>query len=102
MQQPLKIIRTDQSKGKSSNRTYTATDKLQYLMDFNSSICQAMAKTMEYLSDFVFVSLANITLARRDSCLFHVNSGIKPDTRNSEDSSTIADYAFSGRSTKTC
>ena len=39
-----------------------------------------MAKTMERLSDFVFVSMANLTLARRDSYLSHVKSGIKPDT----------------------
>ena len=49
-------------------------------MDFNASICQAMAKTMEHLSDFVFISMANLTLLRRDSYLSHVRSGIKPDT----------------------
>ena len=80
MQQQLKTIRTNQSKGKSSSKVSTATDELQYLMDFNSSICQAMAKTMEHLSDFVFVSMANLTLARRDSYLSHVKSRIKPDT----------------------
>ena len=39
-----------------------------------------MAKTMEHLSDFVFVSMANLTLARRDSYLSQVKSWIKPDT----------------------
>ena len=58
----------------------TVTDELQYLMNFNSNICQAMAKTMEHPSDFVFVSMANLTLARRHSYLSHVKSGIKPDT----------------------
>ena len=49
-------------------------------MDFNTSITHVMAKTVEHLSDFVFVSVANTTLARRDSYLWHLKSGIKPDT----------------------
>ena len=50
-------------------------------MDFNASISQAMAKTMNHLSDFVFISMAKLTKARRDSYLLHVKTGIKPDTR---------------------
>ena len=49
-------------------------------MNFNSSITQAMAKTLERLSDSVFVTVANTTLARRDSYLSHPKTGIKPDT----------------------
>ena len=49
-------------------------------MDFNSSITQAMEKIMEHQSDFVFVTIANTTLARRDSYLSHLKMGIKPDT----------------------
>ena len=55
-------------------------DELKYLMDFNSSITQAAAKTMEHLSEFVFISMGNLTLTRRDAYLTHVKSGIKPDT----------------------
>ena len=58
----------------------TAVDELQYLADFNASISQAMAKTMEHLSDLVFVTVADTTLARRDSYLSHLKSGVKPDT----------------------
>ena len=39
-----------------------------------------MAKTMEHLSDFVFMTVANSTLARRDAYLSHLKAGIKPDT----------------------
>ena len=49
-------------------------------MDFNSSICQAMAKSMEHLTDFVFVNMANVTLLRRDSYLAYLKAGIKADT----------------------
>ena len=80
MQCQLKAIRTDLSKGKSSAKVSTALDELQYLADFNASISQAMAKTMEHLSDFVFVTMANTTLARRDAYLSHLKLGIKPDT----------------------
>ena len=35
---------------------------------------------MQHLPDFVFVSMANATLARRDAYLDHLRSGIKQDT----------------------
>ena len=79
MQTQLKVIWTE-SKGKSSSKVVTATDQLQYLMDFNARISQAMAKMMEHLSAFVFISMANLTLTRRDAYLSHLKSGIKPDT----------------------
>ena len=67
MQQQLKTIQTDQGKGKSSSEVSTATDELQYLMDLNYSICQAIAKTMEHLNDCV--CFHGKPLARRDSYL---------------------------------
>ena len=39
-----------------------------------------MAKAMEHLSDFAFVSMANVTLVRLDSYLAQVKSGLKQDT----------------------
>ena len=80
MHSQLKAIRTDLGKGKCSSKVSMAVEELQYLTDFNSSISQAMAKTMEHLSDFVFVTIANSTLARRDAFLSHLKSWIKPDT----------------------
>ena len=76
MQAQLKTLRSE-SKGKRSTKVSAATDELQYLMDFNASITQAAAKTME---DFVFISMGNLTLARSDAYLNHVKTGIKPDT----------------------
>ena len=58
MQDQLKTMQAE-SKGKSSTKVSTATDELQYLMDFNASTTQAVAKTMEHLTDFVFVSMGN-------------------------------------------
>ena len=80
MTDQLKVIQSEQSKGNSVSKVGTATEELQYLMHFNSSISQCMAKTMEHLSDFAFVSMYNITLARRDSYLAHTKAGIKQDT----------------------
>ena len=79
MQTQLRTIRSD-SKGKSSSKSAEATEELQFLMEFNSSITQAAAKAMEHLTDFVFITMGNLTLARRDAYLNHVKNGIKPDT----------------------
>ena len=80
MQSQLKTVKAELGKGKSSTRVSGAAEELQFLMDFNSGITQAMAKTLEHLTDFVFVTVANTTLARRDSYLSHLKAGIKPDT----------------------
>ena len=81
MQSHLKTIRTE-SKGKSASKVSTATDELQFLLDFNSSVCHAMARSMEHLTDFVFVNVANTTLMRRDSYLSYLKAGVKADTLN--------------------
>ena len=80
MKAQLKTIKTEMAKGKSSSKAAGAADELQFWMNFNASITQAMAKTLEHLSDFVFVTVANTTLARRDLYLSHLKAGIKPDT----------------------
>ena len=72
MQELFKTVRSE-TKGKSSSKVSTAMEEMQYLMNFNSSICQAAAKTMEHL-------MGNLTLARRDAYLPHIRTGVKPDT----------------------
>ena len=64
----LKTLRLD-SKGKSSEKMKQAVNELEYLTTFNQSISQAMARTMQDLSEGVFINMANFTLARRDSYL---------------------------------
>ena len=49
-------------------------------MNFSTSITQCVAKAMEHLSDFTFVSMANLKLCRKDSYLAHIKSGLKQDT----------------------
>ena len=75
----MKTIRTE-SKGKGSAKVSSAMEEHQFLMDFNASITQAAAKTMEHLSEFVFISMGNLTIARRDNYLNHIKGGVKPDT----------------------
>ena len=79
MQTELKTIKSELSKGKSTGKISRATEEMQFLLNFNSSITQSMAKTLEHLTDFVFVMVANTTLIRRDSYLSHLKMGIKPD-----------------------
>ena len=80
MQAQLKVICLDNNKGKVSKKLSDAAEELQFLMEFNSSITQATAKAMEHLTDFVFITMGNLALARRDSYLSHLKNGVKPDT----------------------
>ena len=77
----LKTLHLDK-KGKSSERTKQAIDELDYLVTFNRSISQAMARTMQDLSEGVFISMANFTLACRDSYLEYLHASVKQDTLN--------------------
>ena len=51
-----------ENKGKGSTKSSEALDELQHLMEFNSSITQSAVKAMEHLTDFVFVTMGNLTL----------------------------------------
>ena len=85
MQSQLKAMKSELSKGKSSTKVSGVAEELQFLIDFNSGITQAMAKTLEHLTDFVFVTVANTTLARRDSYLSH----LKPQNSSSQHICTV-------------
>ena len=75
----LKTLHLD-SKGKSSEKMKQAVSELEYLTMFNRSISQAMARTMQDLSEGIFINMANFTLARRDSYLDYLHAGVKQDT----------------------
>ena len=80
MSSQLNTLHLDKTKGKSSERMKQAVDELDYLVTFNRSISQAMARTMQDLSEGVFISMANFTLARKDSYLEYLHAGVKQDT----------------------
>ena len=82
MSPQLKTLHLYSTKGKSSERMKNAVDELDYLVTFNRSISQAMARTMQDLSEGVFISMANSTLAHRDSYLEYLHAGVKQDTLN--------------------
>ena len=52
-------------------------------MTFDRSITQAVARTMQDLSDRVFINMTNLTLARQDSYMDFLKQGIKQDTLTS-------------------
>ena len=79
MHTQVKVIRGE-NKGKVSNKLSEAAEELQFLMEFNLSITQAAAKAMEHLTDFVFITMGNLALVRRDSHLSHLKNVVKPDT----------------------
>ena len=78
MEKQLRIIQAEQSKEKFAGKVSAASDELQYLMKFNKSISQTMAKTRN--ESLVFVSMANHNLVRWDSYLTRLRSGNKSDT----------------------
>ena len=84
----LKTLHLD-SKGKSSEKMKQAVNELEYLTTFNRLISQAMARTMQDLSEGVFINMANFTLARRDSYLDYLHAGVKQDTVNALRTSLI-------------
>ena len=65
------------SKGKSLEKMKQAVSELEYLTIFNRPISQAMARTMQDLSEDVFINMVNFTLARRDSFLDYLHAGVK-------------------------
>ena len=86
MASQLKIIQGVTSKGKSASKITQAADELDFLVTFNHSITQAMARTLQDLSEGVFINVANVanlTLTRRDSYLEYIKAGIKQDTLTS-------------------
>ena len=70
----------DKAKSKAAERTQQVVEELEYLVTFNQSISQAMQHTMQDLSEGVFISMANLTLARRDSYQVFLHCGVKQDT----------------------
>ena len=57
-----------------------AAEDLEYLVTFNQSISQAMQRNTQDLSEGVLTSMANLTLARRDSYPKYLHGGVKQDT----------------------
>ena len=78
----LKVIQGDKGKGKSASKVHQAVEELDFFITFNRSITQAMARTIQDLSEGVFVNVANFTLTRGDSYLDYIKAGIKQDTLN--------------------
>ena len=94
VQENLKTLQTELSKGKSSSKAQAALDELHYLVSFNHNISFAMGKSLQHLSDFIFVQMANLTLARRDAYLDNLKPGVKPDTFSALHNCLLNGYAL--------
>ena len=80
VQEQLQILQSELGKGKSSAKAQGALDELHFLSAFNQNVSFAVGKSLQHLSDFTFIQMANLTLVRRDSYLEHLKAGVKPDT----------------------
>ena len=76
----LRIVQNGNPKEKSDSKTHEATEELVYLMTLIQSITQAMARTLQDLSDCVFIKMANLTLIQYDSNMDYLKVGVKYDT----------------------
>ena len=94
VQENLKTLQTVLSKGKSSGKAQAALDELHYLASFNQNVSFAMEKSLQHLSDFIFVQMANLTLARRDAYLDNLKAGVKPDTLSALRNCPLNGYAL--------
>ena len=59
MMAQLITLRFDKGKGKASGRSQHAIDELEYLGTFNGSITKAMARTMQDLSEGIFINMTH-------------------------------------------
>ena len=94
VQENLKTLQTELSKGKSSVKAQAALDELHYLTSFNQNVSFAMGKSLQHLSDFIFVQMANLTLAHRDAYLDKLKPGVKPDTFSALRNCPLNGYAL--------
>ena len=94
VQENLKSLQTELSKGKSSAKAQAALDELHYLASFNQNVSFAMGKSLQHLSDFIFVQMANFTLTHRDAYLENLKIGVKPDTFSALRNCPLNGYAL--------
>ena len=76
----LKTLHSDKGKGKASGRSQHTVVELEYLVMVNRSITQAMARTIQDLSEGITINMANLTLAHHDSYLKNLRTGVTQDT----------------------
>ena len=60
------------NKGKAPKEVSAALSDLKDLMAFHQNVSVAMGTALQHLADSIFVSMANLTLLRRDSYMEHV------------------------------
>ena len=81
VQENLKTLQTELSKGKSSGKAQAALDELHYLASFNQNVSFAMGKSLQHLSDW-------------DAYLDNLKAGVKPDTLSGLRNCPLNGYAL--------
>ena len=94
VQEHLKTLQSELGKGKSSSKAQAASDELHYLTTFNQNVSFAVGRSLQHLSDFTFIQMANLTLMCRDSFLEHLKQGVKPDTFSTLRNCPLIGYAL--------
>ena len=75
----FRILQKELAKGKGSQEAKKAVDDPKDLCAFNRNISVCLAKSMQHMTDSLFITISNFTLMRRDAYLDHLKPGVKQD-----------------------
>ena len=67
------------SKGKGSLLAERAVDDLRDLCAFNENVSVCLGKSMQHMTDSLFITMSNFTFMHRDAYLDHLETGLKQD-----------------------
>ena len=76
IQDKIKVLEKELSKGKCSQQTFKALENLRDMSAFKQ-VSFVVGKAMQHLSDTIFVQIANMTLLRRNTYLDRINPGCR-------------------------
>ena len=77
--QNVRILQKELSKDKGSEVATKAVDDPRDLCAFNQNVSICLGKSMQHMTDSVFITMSNFTLMWRDAYLDHLKPGVKQD-----------------------
>ena len=69
IQENVRILQKELAKGKGSQAAKKAVDDLKDLCAFNQNVSVCLGKSMQHMTDALFITMSNFTLMRRDASL---------------------------------
>ena len=79
IQENVRILQKELAKGKGSQAAKKAVDGLKDLCAFNQNVSVCLRKSIQHMTDTLFITMSNFTLRCWDAYLDHLKSGVKQD-----------------------